>query len=94
MDRKHKLLTAISRRLDLPAEVLSGDPCVELKGRCELTVIRHRGIVGYDPNCILLGTALGVLQVAGRGLRVHRMNRERVVLYGEIDAVRYPEGRE
>lgn len=84
MEKTHKLLLALSRRLDLPAEVLVGDPLIELKGRNELTVQRHRGIVGYDDCCICIGTDIGVLRVQGVGLRVFRMNREQIVIYGEV----------
>lgn len=87
MDQKHRFLLALTRRLDLPSDVLVGDPDIEIRGRNEITVLRHRGIVGYDTQCVRIGTDLGVLQICGAGLQIHRMNRERIVLYGEISQV-------
>ena len=91
MDKKHGRLTAVARRLDLPTEALIGDPCVELKGSGELCVLRHRGVVGYDTQCIRVATALGLLAVEGEGLCIARMNRERIVIFGRIRAVRWGE---
>ena len=84
MDRKSKLLLALSRRLELPSELLVGGPCVELKGMSELTVTGHRGIVGYDAACVRIGTKLGCLCVEGSGLQIFQMNRERIVVFGQI----------
>lgn len=89
MDKKHRLLTSVAHRLDLPTEALLGDPCVELKGSGELEVLRHRGVVGYDARCVRIATELGLLSVEGEGLCIARMNRERIVIFGRIDAVRW-----
>lgn len=91
MDKTHKLLVGLAQRLELPSEVLVGDPCIEIKGRNELTVVRHQGVVGYDASCIRVATSLGMLRVNGQGLRIFCMNRERIVIYGEIDAVQLRE---
>lgn len=91
MDRKHRLLDGLAQRLELPGEALLGDPCLELRGRSELTVLRHRGVIGYDAQCIRVATAIGMLCVEGQGLRIFRMNRESIVIYGRIDAVRTQE---
>ena len=94
MDRKSKLLLGLSQRLELPSELLVGGPCVELKGNNELTVVGHRGILGYDAACILVGTTLGPLRIEGSGLRIFRMNRERIVIYGRIGGLFWKEAEE
>ena len=94
MNEKHRLLRALARGLELPSSLMVGDPQIELSGRSGLTVHRHRGIAAYDPACVRILTALGTLEVRGGGLQVHRMNRESIVLYGRIDALRYEEAEE
>lgn len=94
MATKHHLLLALSRGLDLPSDVMTGEPDVEIRGRNEVTVLRHRGIVGYDAQCVRIGTEQGVLRVCGTGLQIHRMNRERIVLYGEISGIMLQEAEE
>ena len=85
-------MLAISKRLDLPPEILTGDPIAELKGRGELCVQCHRGITAYSGSCICIATRTGALRVSGEGLQVLRMDRERIVVRGRIDALRYGEG--
>ena len=89
MENKYRLLRAVARRLELPAGVLLGDPGIELSGRTELTVHRHRGIAAYDAGCVRILTSLGMLQVRGSGLLIRRMNRESIVLLGRIDALEF-----
>lgn len=90
---KNRLLQEISRRLDLPPDAICSDPCVELQGKRTLTITGHRGIVGFEADCIGISTTLGVLRVCGQGLRMQQMNRERIVLYGRIDGVRWEEAK-
>ena len=67
---------------DFPGEILTGVPVVELKGGSEAVVLNHRGVIAYDENEIRIASALGPVTVAGSGLRIRRMNRERIVLNG------------
>ena len=73
---------------DFPGEILTGVPVVELKGRAEAVVIQHRGIVAYDEGEVRIASSIGPVTVSGAGLRICRMNRERIVLRGEIQWVR------
>lgn len=84
-------MLAISRRLDLPSQILTGDPVVELKGRSEAFVQCHRGITGFSDACVCIATSVGTVRVCGSGLRVLRMNRDCIVVCGRIDAVHYGE---
>ena len=72
---------------DFPGEIITGVPVVELKGGSEAVVLNHRGVVSYDDQEVRVASALGPVSVIGAGLRIRRMNRERIVLYGTIHRV-------
>lgn len=70
--------------VDYPGEVLTGVPVVELKGASEAVILNHRGVIAYDETEVRIASALGPVVVIGTGLRIRRMNRERIVLNGKI----------
>ena len=76
---------------DYPGEVLTGVPVVEIKGDTEASVLNHRGVLAYDPQAVRIATAIGQITLTGCGLRVFRMNRERIVLHGKISCVQIGE---
>lgn len=69
---------------DFPGEILTGVPVVELKGGTEAVVLNHRGVIAYDESQVRIASVLGPVIVVGTGLRIRRMNRERIVLNGKI----------
>ena len=75
-------------RADFPAEILTGIPVIEIKGRSEVVILSHRGILSYGETEIRVASKLGTITISGDSLRVHRMNRERIVLHGSVSLVR------
>lgn len=73
--------------VDFPGEILTGVPVVELKGNTEAVVIHHRGVIAYEENTIRIASSLGPVLLTGSGLRIFRMNRERVMVHGAIRRV-------
>ena len=72
---------------DFPGEILTGVPVVELKGTAEAVVICHRGVIGYETEELRIASSLGQIRIRGQGLTIFRMNRERIVLHGQIASV-------
>ena len=89
MEREHGFLQKISRKIDLPSEILSSDPTVELKGRSEAIVIQHKGILEYTPQRIQIASRAGCICICGQNLDISLMNRERVAVFGQIESVQY-----
>lgn len=73
--------------MDFPAEILTGAPVVEIKGRAEAAVLNHRGIISYDEAEVLVASSMGPVRVAGSDLRIFRMNRERIQIHGTVRRV-------
>nr|MBR4280769.1 sporulation protein YqfC [Clostridia bacterium] len=70
-----------------PREVTSNVPCVTLTGRDQLHVEQHEGLVDYEPENIVLRTAVGLMRIGGAGMVFRMYNAQEAVIVGRIDSV-------
>lgn len=68
-------------------EVFSKHPLVEITGTKRVLIENHQGVIGYSPEEIQIKEGYGVLSVTGRGLTFIQLNREKLVISGQIDGV-------
>ena len=87
MDGKGGLLMRATRALDLPADMVTGLPRVELIGKGELRMEQHRGILAYGPEEIHISGGKLVVRVRGQGLELRAMNPTELLITGEISTV-------
>lgn len=78
--------------LGLPGEVVRGLPLVTLTGNREVYVENHRGLLAYQPEQVLIKTGAGRLCIAGRGLCLRTMDREALLVCGQIDSLGFDGG--
>ena len=83
-----------AERLDIPLFALHGLPRLTLTGRRQLLVERHRGLTRYDPDCVELAVTGGRVRLCGAQLRLIAMDREAVLLSGEIRSLEFLERSE
>ncbi len=60
---------------------------MELYGTGRLLLEAHRGVLSFAPECIRVGTTYGSLLVRGKGLGICCMNREQLVILGQIETI-------
>lgn len=87
VDGKGGLLMRATRALDLPADMVTGLPRVELIGKAELRMEQHRGILAYGPEEIHISGGKLVVRVRGQGLELRAMNPTELLITGEISSV-------
>lgn len=87
VDGKGSLLMRATRAFDLPADGITGLPRIELIGKAELRMERHRGILAYGPEEIHVSGGKLVVRVRGQGLELRAMNPTELLITGEISAV-------
>lgn len=87
VDGKGGLLMRATRALDLPADMVTGLPRVELIGKGELRMEQHRGILAYGPEEIHISGGKLVVRVRGQGLELRAMNPTELLITGEISCV-------
>lgn len=74
----------LSEKLGVPQEILAGLPTVELCGNRAVVIEQHYGICGYSEHYVSVKTKLGILKVEGSNLNIHVMNRQRIMIHGQI----------
>ena len=77
----------VAQALSLPADAVAGLPLLELTGDRQLRVERHRGILAYDPREIHIGGGKVTIRVRGVGMELKVMNRQELLITGQIFAV-------
>ena len=81
------LLARASRAFDVPEDVLTGVPRMELIGAGEFRMEQHRGILAYGPDEIHISGGKLVVQVRGAGLELRAMTPTELLITGEIHTV-------
>ena len=87
MGGRESLLVRASRALDVPGDVVAGQPRIELIGCGELRMEGHRGILAYGPEESHVSGGSLVVQVRGSGLELRAMTPTELLITGEIAAV-------
>ena len=70
------------------AAALPGLSLVEICGSKRVLIENHRGIVSYECNEIRVNVKDGHICVAGEGLMISKMSKERLVIVGKIHCVK------
>lgn len=83
----------LNELLDVPADVLLGGCCLELRGRGELRVQGCRNILSYSTETITLALRRGVLCVRGAHLICTSYHAGCVQIGGRIDGMDFCESR-
>jgi len=87
LGEKGSLLLRASRAFDMPADVLAGQPRLQLIGTGELRMEGHKGILSYGTEEIHISGGKLVVQVKGNGLELRAMNPTDLLITGEIRVV-------
>ena len=72
---------------DLPADVISSLPHIELIGDVQLLMDSHQGILSYSTETIDINGGRLILRVRGRGLELMAMTGNEVRVKGQITEI-------
>lgn len=89
MGRKESILEKTSAALDLPGDILTALPRIELLGDRELHMENHKGILAYGSEEIHISGGKLVVRVRGEGLELRAMDPAQLLITGHIDAVEF-----
>ena len=84
---KGGLLARASRAFDVPEDILSSLPRMELIGAGEFRMQQHRGILAYGPEEIHISGGKLVVQVKGQELELRAMTPTELLITGKICTV-------
>ena len=80
-----------AERLEIPAFGLHGLPRLTLTGDRQLLVEQHRGLTRYSTEEIVIALQKGRVRLTGKNLRLVAMDKEAVLIAGEIRCLEYLE---
>lgn len=83
------MLTRLAGKLDLPTDIAAGLPRITLNGFSECSLDRHRGILEYSTERIVVALNIGELTVEGEKLKLRQMHRERLCITGRIERLSF-----
>ena len=79
----------MTEAFELPKEIMLNLPLITLIGREEVTIENYKGILEYSEETVRIGTAAGVLRIAGRELCLKQLSAECMVVTGKIEEIRF-----
>lgn len=71
----------------LQAQPLPGKPLTEILGTNRVLIENHQGICGYSLSEVIVGVGFGQIKILGDQLTLSMMNREQLVVSGDIYSV-------
>ena len=80
-----------AERLEIPAFGLHGLPRLTLTGDRQLLVEQHRGLTRYSAEEIVIALQRGRVRLTGQNLRLVAMDKEAVLIAGEIKGLELTE---
>ncbi|MGL4654443.1 MAG: YabP/YqfC family sporulation protein [Sarcina sp.] len=78
-----------NNNLNKARDIVSAMPRVELKGRREIIVENHNGIVIFDKDIVRLKTKIGILNIYGEEFNLLFMNGPTLVIEGNFKSLEY-----
>ena len=90
MDWSKRELALIRRAadvFDLPADVISGLPHIELMGDCQLLLSSHQGILSMSRDRIDINGGKLLVRLSGQNLELTAMNDSELRVKGQIEKV-------
>ena len=79
----------VTEALDLPREIMLNLPLISMVGQEEVTIENYKGILEYNEEVVRIGTAAGVLKLAGRGLCLKQLSGECMVVCGKVESLEF-----
>ena len=77
----------LTDRLELPGELLGDTPKLTLTGSSQVLVENHRELLSYSDGSVEIGCGKTRLRIRGEGLLLRSMNREELMISGQIVSV-------
>lgn len=87
--RDKHVLTGAAELFDLPVDLVTGLPHVEVLGNQQFYMENHRGIISYSDEEIDISGSGMILQVKGKHLVLVSMTAEALRIQGEIERVEW-----
>ena len=79
----------LTKKLQLPSDVISGDMLVTLTENCEAMIENYKGLVAYQSDCIVIKGKHSTLSLTGKDLNIKYFTNDDMQVEGRIECIRY-----
>lgn len=90
-EKLNKGREVISKKIDLPKEVILDVPKVIITGNKEVTIENHKGIISFDKDELKINSRIGAVQINGKGFEILYIGESTIVISGTIKSIVYEE---
>lgn len=91
MSTVDRLKSTLADVLEFPKDVVLNLPRIVMVGNIQLQVENHRGLVAYDGRNIRVSLARGEIHISGDYLTIRTIDRDHIIVDGQIAAVEFKE---
>lgn len=85
--KKKEYKRKIDNLLDMPREVVSGEPKITIVGFEEMLIENYKNILEYEDYFIKLNTHIGAININGFHLKLIQMTEDDIMITGKIDSI-------
>lgn len=90
-DKLRQVTNKIAEELDLPREILNGEPKIIVYGKNEVIIENHKGIEVFKGDEIKINSNLGLIKIEGINLEISFIGTETIALTGKIKNLTFGE---
>lgn len=87
--KKNSIAYRVTEHLELPKDLMLGEPIVTITGRSDLTIENYKGILEYQQDKIRLSLKRGQIEIYGNALKIEYYTNDDMRISGCIDRVEY-----
>ena len=87
--KKQEKMQLLNRRNALKSIPGHNAPLIEVVDNRRALIENHLGITSYEQNEISIKICNGIIEVLGSSLEILCMSKDRIVIYGDIEEIRF-----
>ena len=87
--KKDGVIKKAAKALELPEELISGAPHIEMSGNRDVIIDGYMGIIEYDDEKVKLSAGKYAIKISGRDLTLKNMQRDSICISGFIYAMEF-----
>ena len=82
-----KIVNKINNMLEIPREIYTKEPKIEIIGFNNLIIENYKGILEYEENYIKISTYFKNININGINLKLNRMTEDNLKIVGKIISI-------
>ncbi len=86
---RESYLNILSSTLNLPSDILTGDPIITIIGRNEISIENYRRIIEYTNKNIKILTNIGSISIQGKDIRISYFGKDEMKIAGRFELIKH-----